>query len=257
MCELFGLSSAQPVPLAPFLAEFARRGGATADNPDGWGVAYREADRFVLEKEPVRGASSQRLAALAKARHAGLVIAHVRKANPPTALTLANTHPFVRSCCGLDWAFAHNGKIPEILGPASCCPPRQCHYAGATDSEQAFCYLLQEIARVFPQAGDPVDGDWFTAAAATSELIATHGQFNFLLSDGVHLIAHAHDRLHGACLEIEDTAVALVASEPLGAAGPWQSLGPRRLHVYRAGVPLASLETGGTPRPAVGSDQVH
>jgi glutamine amidotransferase len=38
MCELLGLSSAHPVGLAKILHAFARRGGETADNPDGWGL---------------------------------------------------------------------------------------------------------------------------------------------------------------------------------------------------------------------------
>ena len=40
MCELFGFSASRPqAGRALPLAEFRGRGGLTADNPDGWGLA--------------------------------------------------------------------------------------------------------------------------------------------------------------------------------------------------------------------------
>jgi glutamine amidotransferase len=53
MCELFGLSADRP--LAGWelpLAAFGARGGETADNPDGWGIAWREGGEFRLVKAP-------------------------------------------------------------------------------------------------------------------------------------------------------------------------------------------------------------
>ncbi|MFN3397401.1 MAG: class II glutamine amidotransferase [Sulfurimicrobium sp.] len=53
MCELFGMSASQPVPIRRELEEFRLRGGMDADNPDGWGLDWREKESFQLAKEPL------------------------------------------------------------------------------------------------------------------------------------------------------------------------------------------------------------
>lgn len=59
MCELFGLSSSQPqAPGDLPLVEFRTHGGDKADNPDGWGIAWRYGQDLFLEKEPLPGFSS-------------------------------------------------------------------------------------------------------------------------------------------------------------------------------------------------------
>jgi glutamine amidotransferase len=197
-----------------------------------------------LEKAPTAAAESSRFADLARSLRAEILIAHVRKANPPTALALENTHPFIRSCCGQDWVFAHNGKI-EAAHEAD--PLRQsatCLPLGATDSEVLFCYLLQEIARVFADESPAGASPWFDALAAASQVVAAKGQFNFLLTDGTLLLAHAHDRLHGSGFTDDAGMDAyLVASEPLSVTSNWQTLGPNQLLVIRRGEILASLAT--------------
>ena len=60
MCELFGLNSNRPVPPGELLCRFGARGGDTADNPDGWGLAVLEDSTFCLTKEPMAAARSAR-----------------------------------------------------------------------------------------------------------------------------------------------------------------------------------------------------
>ena len=48
MCELFGLSSNRPVLPGELLRRFRERGGNTADNPDGWGLATLDDGAFRL-----------------------------------------------------------------------------------------------------------------------------------------------------------------------------------------------------------------
>ncbi|HEB80672.1 MAG TPA: hypothetical protein ENI71_02220 [Chromatiales bacterium] len=50
MCGLLGICAGRAVPAAPALVRFARRGGETADNPDGWGLAWWEGSRLALRK---------------------------------------------------------------------------------------------------------------------------------------------------------------------------------------------------------------
>lgn len=242
MCELFGLSSNRVTLASDLLREFGRRGGEVADNPDGWGVAYRTPGGFVLRKAPEAAARSVRFAHLVESVHSDLIIAHVRKANPPTAHVPVNTHPFVRQCCARKWIFAHNGKVPELLREEGCCHPHGARPSGETDSEHAFYFLLEEIATLFDPAAGGDGMPWLHRLATRSGAIAEYGQFNFLMSEGEHLIAYGHDRLHYLQRREGDVNRVLVASAPLGADSSWQAFLPGELRVYRAGELLGRIQ---------------
>jgi len=260
MCELFGISSTRPARAHTALARFRMRGGRTADNPDGWGLAYVENERFRLYKEPVAGASSNLFALLAESLRSELIVAHVRKARYPRVNTLANTHPFMESCCGKEWVFAHNGLVPEIVDVERANRSAVCRPEGETDSEYAFCHLLGEIARHFETASRDDGGGWFETLAAVSELIASSGKFNFLMSEGEHLIAYGHDRLHYTERGAQDAPTAgemdlvTIATEPLTAEDSWHAFEPGELRVYRAGRLAGQVRT--RPR-AAGSVMKH
>jgi glutamine amidotransferase len=307
MCELFGLSSNRPVQPGGLLCRFGARGGDTADNPDGWGLATLEDDafrrsdrgegrapitkpyslrsfvplldqarlRFHLAKEPLPAAHSARFRELCGQTRSSLILGHVRKANPPTALVLANTHPFRRVCCGREWVFAHNGILSDVAGLD---PPNTLHLcapAGDTDSEHAFCVVLDSIAAVFSSSDAAQNHDWLDALARAAEMLASHGRFNFLMSDGVHLIAYGHDRLHsladaraafrfdaspdlttGRTSEASRASLsargprlgpisemAVIATEPLTEGPGWLAFEPGELRVYRAGRQIAQFIT--------------
>jgi glutamine amidotransferase len=224
MCELFGLSADRPlagteVPLAAFRA----RGGETADNPDGWGIAWREGGELRLAKAPEAACRSALFDATLRTWRSDLAIAHVRKANYPPVNTQANTHPFLHDCCNRRWAFAHNGLVPGVVAVAA---GGACRPEGETDSEFAFCHLLGRVLGGFDAP------DWRATLVAASAEIARFGQFNFLLSDGEHLIAHGHDRLHR--LEAAD-GIALIATEPLSGDARWTPFAPGEVCIYRDG----------------------
>jgi glutamine amidotransferase len=246
MCEMFGISSAGPTRPRELLCSFAARGGESADNPDGWGLAAMVDNAFRITKEPQPAAHSPRFRALCHETRSALILAHVRKANPPTARVLANTHPFSHVCCGREWVFAHNGRLAETddrqKSAANLCTP-----AGDTDSEYAFCLLLERIAAAFAPTGSGEAG-WFDALAQVAETLASHGRFNFLMSDGTHLIAYGHDRLHA----LEDAEVltgitlgptVVLATEPLTECSAWSAFAPGELRVYRSGSRVLRLLT--------------
>lgn len=235
MCELFGMSSDQPVELVASLTQFGKRGGDTADNPDGWGLAYLENKTWQIYKDPEAAAHSQHFATLSETILTDLLIAHVRKANPPSACTSVNTHPFVRDCCGRSWVFAHNGKVPEVIQPQGCCHPHQSQPQGETDSEHAFYFLLDEIASVFTHAEASNNTPWLQKLSTLSAAIAAYGQFNFLMSDGIDLIAYGHDRLHILERDHNSSKMVMISSEPL-TDGPWQNFKTGELRIYREGV---------------------
>ena len=76
------------------------------------------------------------------------VIAHIRKATQGK-ITLENSHPFSRELWGRQWIFAHNGDLhdfqPELAGRFTP--------VGNTDSELAFCYLLEQLVKRFAARG--------------------------------------------------------------------------------------------------------
>jgi glutamine amidotransferase len=235
MCELLGISSDQPLNWSVLLGRFSQRGGVAADNPDGWGFAYAEGDAWHVHKAPEAAAGSAEFTRLAHTATSDLLIAHVRKANPVTACLYANTHPFVRTCCGQQWVFAHNGKVPEIVDQDGCCHPVLSQPLGETDSEHAFCYLLDEIAAVFADDALNSTSFWLQTVALIGDSIAHYGQFNFLMSDGIHLLAYGHDRLYRLRRHDEGIATVLIASEPLTDDGSWEPFSPGELLVARQG----------------------
>lgn len=252
MCELFGLSANRRIAGSALpLGEFQARGGATADNPDGWGIAWRDDMTLRLEREPLPGHSSERFARVIESLRSDLVVAHVRRARWPPVNTLGNTHPFVHPCCGRQWVFAHNGLVPELVTMESANAAKACRPEGETDSEFAFCHLLSHVMGYYPKPG--AETPWVEVLATISELIAGHGKFNFLLSDGEHLIAYGHDCLHHLESRNDDADFAFVATEPLGNAEGWVPFEAGELRIYRAGVPVGRISTNPRKPATTGS----
>jgi predicted glutamine amidotransferase len=249
MCELFGLSSDYPVAASQELNAFRLRGGEAADNPDGWGLAWQENGTFRLAKEPTPAHQSTLFAQLSGSTHSNLIIAHVRKASFPPVINMRNTHPFQSVCCGKEWVFAHNGMVPDIVGIESSVDNPVCHPAGGTDSEYAFCHLLGRIAQHFHGLPSAAPSTWFENLAAVSGLVASLGKFNFLMSDGEHLIAYGHDRLHYLERSSPDQAdgapvnSVLIATEPLDENEKWTAFEPGELRVYRSGKLIGQVMT--------------
>ncbi|PWB49179.1 MAG: hypothetical protein C3F18_10110 [Nitrosomonadales bacterium] len=230
MCELFGISASQSVPIRRELEAFRLRGGREADNPDGWGLAWLEGGRFQLAKEPLPACRSALFENLGATLRSSLMVAHVRKARHPPVNTMGNTHPFRSLCCGKEWVFAHNGLVPEIVGMEQENLHAVCRPAGETDSEYAFCHLLSHLARDFNVQPSGAGSSLATLATA-SELVASLGKFNFLMSEGEHLIAYGHDRLH----HLERDGQILVATEPLTGDAGWIPFAAGELRIYRFG----------------------
>ena len=241
MCELFGMSSSHPVTARKELARLRLRGGLEADNPDGWGMAWLARGKFKLIKEPLPAYRSTLFEELARKTRTRLIVAHVRKARLPPVNSMDNTHPFRSTCCGKEWVFAHNGLVPEIVGMEQGNLHAVCRPAGETDSEYAFCHLLSHLAHDFDSHAAASSS--FACLAATSELVASQGKFNFLLSDGEHLIAYGHDRLHYLEQGGETRDRVMIATEPLTDNPCWKSFEPGELRIYRRGKLVGQLIT--------------
>jgi glutamine amidotransferase len=189
------------------------------------------------------------------------VIAHIRKATVGQVM-LENTHPFVREMWGRYWTFAHNGTLKDYA-PAHDAAAARFRPVGGTDSETAFCDILETLWRRFPD-GAPSAAAMYAAVEDAARRIAAHGDFNFLLSDGETLFARCATRLSyivrrapftKAHLTDEDYTVdfglvttpndrvAVIATTPLTDNEAWTPIAPGALLMFRDGEPAAAPST--------------
>lgn len=266
MCELFAMSASAPTDVNHSLTLLKPRGGEIGPHSDGWGVAFYEGRAARIFKEPIPAAESRCLAFITEYDFKSeTIIAHIRRANPENVgRASANTHPFEREWNGRSWVFAHNGKLPGVRRKFGHAVNR-FQPLGDTDSECAFCALMDAIAGPDASACDHLPAQVIVERIRpTVEQMARLGEFNFLLSDGISLIAHAHTNLHalrrtctGECGACE---VILLATSPL-TDEPWTMLQPGSIHVYAEGremiAPAGMPARGGSGRQVTGAGRAE
>ena len=269
MCQLLGMNCNAPTDITFSFTGFAQRGGVTDQHADGWGIAFFEGAAGGGDKASGRNtasvvrdkglrhfidhtsAATSPVAQLIsrypiKSRN---VIAHIRKATQGV-VALQNTHPFVRELWGRYWVFAHNGDLknftPRLHG--------SFRPVGTTDSELAFTYIMQELAK--SHAGVPSVHELTLTLREIVAKIAPHGTFNLLLSNGQALWAHASTSLYyvqrahpfaHAQLADDDVRVnfaelaqptdrvAVVVTQPLTTNEDWTAMVPGTLEVFMDG----------------------
>lgn len=259
MCELFGMCSLVETDVRGSLQAFARRGGADGRQKDGWGVAHYVDEDVRLVKEPSPAADSECVRFLQDHPFASrLVLAHIRKATRGS-LAMKNCQPFLRELGGRVHVFAHNGDL-NLDALRRRFPLRRFHPVGETDSEYAFCVLLDRLWDRW-LAGEALG---LTQRAAAVQAFARDmralGPANFIYADGDALFAHGDRRFHGDGLGIHPPGLhvlgrrsdagqplVLVASVPLTADADWRALGEGELMIARHGVVLPALPAQGDP----------
>ena len=240
----------------PTDVRFSFTGFATRaeEHKDGFGIAFFEGAgvRLMVDAQSARSSpiadTVQRYPIKSKN-----IIAHIRKATQGH-VALENTHPFVRELWGRYWVFAHNGNLtgfnPRLHGAF--------RPVGGTDSERAFSWLMQELAK--SHASVPSIPELTATLKELALVIAAHGTFNFMLSNGQALWAHCSTNLHHlirqhpftrASLRDDDVTVdfadltaptdrvAIIVTEPLTLDEAWQPFAPGELRVFVDGAVLA------------------
>ena len=262
MCELLGMSSNQPATLSLSISALASHGSAAGSLRDGWGVAYCEGPDVRLIKDPGPAGESDWVRFIRDhALRSNIVIAHVRTATMG-ARVYRNTQPFIRELGGRMHLFAHNGWLPHIFDNGGF-DSQQFNPVGDTDSEKAFCGLLEELRGIWLRPREiPSLDERLSVVSAFAENLRALGPANFLYSDGDTLFAHGHRRMQaatskveppglvylqracprrgersiaaGLSIESEDQRVTLVASVPLNDE-PWTALGEGEVIAIRNG----------------------
>lgn len=249
MCELLAISSQRPTLLSFSLSALAARAAPGYSARDGWGVAFFQGRDVALYREPAPAGDSPLVPLLeTRGPPTTLAISHLRHATQG-AITLANTQPFWRELAGQSHVFAHNGHLPGIRRDSRFVVSR-FHPLGDTDSEYAFCALLERMAPLWLAGQAPTAQARLDVIAAFAAELRPFGPANFLYADGSVLFAHAHRRtqadgriappgLHllqrscadaqeslraqGVCVACGFQQVLLLASVPLSDE-PWQAL---------------------------------
>jgi predicted glutamine amidotransferase len=247
MCQLLGMNANTPTDVMFSFAGLAHRAD---EHKDGFGIAFFEGRglRHFIDNDSARVSPVAEMVKRYPIRSDN-VIAHIRKATQGR-VALENCHPFVRELWGRYWVFAHNGDLKEFS-------PR-LHGAfrpvGNTDSELAFCWLMQELAKA--HANVPSIAELSRTLRELLPVPAAHGSFNVLLSNGQALWAHCSTALHSlerrhpfgaarladedlsvdfAALTTPNDRVAIVATEPLTDGEAWLPFAPGELRVFTAG----------------------
>jgi len=251
MCQLLGMNCNVPTDICFSFEGFHVRGGLTDHHRDGFGIAFFEGSgcRVFLDS---KATIESPVADLVRRYpiHSKNVIAHIRKATQGK-VELQNCHPFQRELWGRYWIFAHNGNLEGFQ------PEGLEHFqpVGQTDSERAFCYLLDRLKRAFP-LGCPEPLAIHAFLGEVVREIAAHGLFNFLLSNGDFLLAHCANNLHYLVRQApfgdahlidqditmdfsqvagESDRVAVIASFPLTDNEAWTAMSPGQLLLFREG----------------------
>ena len=250
MCQLLGMNSNTPTDIVFSFSGFATR---ATEHADGFGIAFFEG-RGVRLFVDHQAAVASPVAELVK--HYPIkslnTIAHIRKATQGH-VSLENCHPFVRELWGRYWVFAHNGNLIDFEPKLhSTFKP-----VGDTDSERAFCWLMQELAK--SHAAMPSVAELNHTLGELVPQVARHGTFNFMLSQGEALWVHCSTHLHyllrqhpfgHARLQDQDVEVnfaehtqpgdrvALVATEPLTLNEAWVPMHKGQLLAFVGGQPV-------------------
>jgi glutamine amidotransferase len=250
MCQLLALNCNSPTHVGFSFTGFAQRGGRTDEHKDGWGIAFFEGghDKGLRHFVDVQPACESPMAQFVRQYpiRSRNVIAHIRKATLG-AVALENCHPFVRELWGRYWVFAHNGTLLDFAPKLHA----QFQPVGSTDSELAFCWIMQELAK--SHAGMPQIDELTLTLRELAAQLAERGTFNFLLGNGLALWAHASTQLHyvershpfaHAQLRDEDLSIdfsqhnhpgdkiAVVVTAPLTTNEDWHAFAPHTLKVF-------------------------
>jgi glutamine amidotransferase len=256
MCQLLGMNCNVPTDICFSFEGFSQRGGATDHHRDGWGIAFFEGAgcRLFIDSKSTLESPIAELVKRYPIRSMN-VIAHIRKATQG-AITLENCHPFMRELWGQYWIFAHNGDLKSFDPPLG---GRYCP-VGTTDSERAFCYLLERLRDFSPEVRPSPAALYGRLRELTGE-IAAEGVFNYMLSNGDYLFAHCATDLayvvrkapfSTAHLVDQDVTVdfsevttpndrvAIIATKPLTDNERWTHLEPGELLAFHWGEPVGS-----------------
>jgi predicted glutamine amidotransferase len=190
MCELLGMSANVPTDICFSFTGLVQRGGRTGPHRDGWGISLYEGRGSRSFHDPRPSVASEIAKLIQRySIKSKIIISHIRQANRGR-VCLENTHPFARELWGCSWVFAHNGQLKGIKKKTL----KFYRPVGTTDSEYAFCWLLDQIRMKYPQRPVNQRGLWRFIHKLAKE-VDNFGVFSFLMSDSYNLYVYCTNNM--------------------------------------------------------------
>ncbi|WP_428264695.1 class II glutamine amidotransferase [Haliangium sp.] len=229
------------------------------DAPGGWGFGWYPSDDYaaavIKDPAPSGDASVSHVLRDWERFRASAFLCHIRGA--AKRVTQQDTQPFARPYARRHWLFAHSGDLaPGYRDALPIADAVAFEPVGRTDSEHAFCWLLNRFHRMSARRLSEVG--WPELHAMFRELDAL-GTANILLSDGQDVVAyrdldgdrplgvtrrvppHARTRFANEIMELSvddpldsNRTMVLIATTPLSEEG-WLELEPGHMLVTRRG----------------------
>jgi predicted glutamine amidotransferase len=190
MCELLGMSANVPTDICFSFTGLVQRGGRTGPHRDGWGISLYEGRGSRSFHDPRPSVASEIAELIQRySIKSKIIISHIRQANRGR-VCLENTHPFTRELWGCSWVFAHNGQLMKIKKK----PLKFYKPIGTTDSEYAFCWILDQIRKKYPVRPSNNKLLW-RFIHNLAEQVNKHGVFSILLSDSYYLYLYCTNKM--------------------------------------------------------------
>lgn len=276
MCELLAMSSNTPLRLTVSLAALAARAKIPSKNQDGWGLACYQGKDVALFRNTTSADADPLIPWLVEHGPVSTIALGYIRHSTQGQISLANTGPFTRELYGRSHSFTHNGNL-RCSAPFRAASGRRFTPIGETDSEWAFCELLENLAQLAAPSGQlPSLQDRLAVIAKMARQFRQCGPGNFIYSDGDVLFVHADQRwqqssgniappalhmLNCSCQQLGDALLAaerldselpahtqnvvLLSTVPLSTtalvAEQWQPLPRGQLLALRAGDIVASV----------------
>lgn len=184
MTQLLGINTEKEVKID---LAFKLPSSFTEDNPDGWGYAFFNNGEWQLFKQSLDVDKVLRIGFKTLSTHeifGKTLISHIRYATHGES-SYENTHPFDYDLFDYRWVFAHYGHLRlyrQIVDRGEFFKAK-----GDTDSEDAFCFILEEIRKMGRKDNIKELAAVIEKAAAD---LSKQGGLNFLLSHGDTLFAY-------------------------------------------------------------------
>jgi glutamine amidotransferase len=192
------MNCAAPTDFSFSLKGFCRRGGETDKHSHGWGATIYEGRglRCFHDTLPACQSPIAELIQNYPIRTYNM-LAHIRYATQGE-VSLENVHPFTRELWGINWSFAHNGDMPlfantdqDIFLGKTTSDTVHFNAVGDTDSEAAFCAILNALKAEFPEGLPTLSVLHEFLNHICDEIIAGRSEdtiFNFLLGCGQYTL---------------------------------------------------------------------
>ncbi|MFN2287134.1 MAG: class II glutamine amidotransferase [Chromatocurvus sp.] len=211
MCELLAMSCRHPARLTSSLTALTAHAGGDSRNRDGWGLAFYQGRDVALYRDTTPADTGPLVPWLeANGPETTLSLGYIRHATQGT-VNLANTGPFSRELNGRVHVFTHNGNL-ESLPHSSLVGNDFFQPVGETDSELAFCLLLDRIRQLpYPRGQLPSLQSRLDTVIEVALALRALGPASFLYADGDVLFVHADRRLQALTRQV--TAPALYSLE--------------------------------------------